>query len=94
MRYLADPPAARRGLSRDGFVILYHRPSGQTHLLTPLAAALVEVLADDPADIDEALRRLAAAHDLDGDGDGDDDPRAVIAARLDELAAAGLIRPA
>lgn len=90
MRYLADPPAARRGLTRDGFVILYHRPSGQTHLLTPLAAALVEVLADDPADADEALRRLAAAHDL----DGGDNPRAVIAARLDELAAAGLIRPA
>ncbi len=88
MRYLADPPAARRGLSRDGFVILYHRPSGQTHLLTPLAAALVDVLAGDPADADEALRRLAAIHDLDGD-----DAQAVIAARLDELADAGLIRP-
>lgn len=90
MRYLADPPAARRGVSRDGFVILYHRPSGQTHLLTPLAAALVEALAAGPADAGEALARLAAAYDL---GDGDD-PGAVIAARLDELAAAGLIRPA
>ena len=85
--YRADPPASRLAVELEGLTLLYHRPSGTTHVLGPPAPELLAVLEKGPADIAEMVRRLQQRHDLDGEGGIE----AVIAARLDELEAAGLV---
>jgi len=72
----------------DSFMAIYHRSSGITHLVTAPAPEILAALG-------EAGMTLAALRDtLDGDyelGDLDD---AALAARLDELVAAGLVSTA
>ena len=51
---------------------------------------LLDMLADDPADAATLVERLRKSFDL----ATDDDPESVIAARLEELSALGLVRPA
>ena len=72
----------------DELSAAYHRPSGVTHLLASPAPEILAALADGPLDTDALLARLADAYDL-----PDADP-AALAARLGELAEAGLVRPA
>lgn len=67
----------------DAFLIVYHRPSGQTHMLAEPAPEIIEVLAQGPGDAATISARLASRFD------GID--VALIAARLDELAELGLI---
>ena len=74
----------------DGFTLLYHRPSGQTHMLVEPAPEILAALTQGNADPAEILRRLARDHGLDSEGDAE----AVIAARMAELADLGLISPA
>jgi PqqD family protein of HPr-rel-A system len=69
----------------DAFTAVFHRPSGITHLLAPPAPQILEALTGDGLSSDALLSRLAADYDM---ADGD---RAALAARLDELVAAGLI---
>lgn len=84
IRYAADPPAGRLVAALDDLVAIFHRPSGVTHLLAPPAPELLDALADGPADTDALLARLSERFDLPGA-----DP-AAIAARMEELVAAGL----
>lgn len=63
--------------------LLYHRPSGITHVLLPPAPEIVAALGDGPADAATLAMRLGAA--------GEPDAVEVIAARLAELAAIGLV---
>ncbi len=74
----------------DGFTLVYHRPSGQTHMLAEPAPEILAALAQGDADPSEILRRLSRDHGLDSEGDAE----AVIAARLAELAELGLIQAA
>jgi PqqD family protein of HPr-rel-A system len=83
--YAADPPAARQTIELDMLVAIFHRPSGATHLLAPPAPELLEALADGPADAAALLARLSERYDLVG---SDTD---AIEARMEELAAAGLV---
>jgi PqqD family protein of HPr-rel-A system len=82
--YAADPPAARQTVALDALVAIFHRPSGATHLLAAPAPELLEALADGPADAATLIARLSERYDLIG---SDTD---AIAARLEELVAAGL----
>jgi PqqD family protein of HPr-rel-A system len=70
----------------DALVAVYHRPSGATHLLATPSPELLDALGDGPADAALLRNRLAAVYDL---GDEGDAARA-IAARMEELIAAGL----
>lgn len=63
--------------------LLYHRPSGATHVLLPPAPEIVAALADGPADAATLAVRLGVA--------GEDGAAEVIAARLEELSAIGLV---
>ncbi|WP_157218740.1 HPr-rel-A system PqqD family peptide chaperone [Flavisphingomonas formosensis] len=85
--YRADSPALRLTIELEGLTLVYHRPSGTTHVLGPPAPELLAALAEGPADIAEMVRRLQRLHDLDGGGGIEP----VIAARLEELEAAGLV---
>lgn len=86
--------AARAGVLRiepldPVLTAVFHRGSGITHLLAEPAPQILAALAGDGLAAAVLLHRLGAAFDLgdrDGDGDGD-----ALAARLDELVAAGLV---
>jgi PqqD family protein of HPr-rel-A system len=80
--YAADPPGALLRRAIDGFDIVYHRASGTTHMLAEPAPTLLDALAEGPCDAAGLLARL--------DGDPADAP--IVAARLAELAEAGLVR--
>ena len=84
--YRADPPAARRLVPLDALDLIYHLPSGQTHLVGEPVPQMLAALEAGPADAATLVARLAAAHEFDPEG-----AVAVIAARLEELEAIGLV---
>jgi PqqD family protein of HPr-rel-A system len=85
MRYRAAAPDTLLKRELDMLVAVFHRSSGITHLLASPAPEILETLAAGPLDRDELLARLGEAFEL-GDGGAD-----ALAARLDELVAAGLV---
>lgn len=85
MRYAAPPADAVTAVELEPFVALYDRRSGITHLLTEPAPQLLEMLASGPLSFPELCTRLAGTFDL------PDLTDAALAARLDELVAAGLL---
>jgi PqqD family protein of HPr-rel-A system len=88
-RYIADPESAVRRVGLEGLTILFHRPSGTTHILASPAPEILTALGAGPAGAGEIASRLAEAFDV-----AAEDPAAAIAARLGELEAAGLVRRA
>lgn len=86
-RYVADPEEDVRSVELEGLTLLFHRPSGMTHIVAPPAPQILEALRTGPADAGEILARMRAWYDLEGDEAAD-----AIEARLDELETAGLVR--
>ncbi len=86
-RYRADPPACRVAVTMEGMAVLYHRPSGITHVLLPPSPEILDVLAGGPGDADGIAAALVARFGVEADEPVAD----IVAARLDELAAAGLV---
>lgn len=85
MRYRAPADAALLTAELDAFIAVFHRPSGITHLLVSPAPEIVALLGDTALDLDTLLVLLGERYDL-GDASRD-----ALAARLDELVAAGLV---
>ena len=84
--YRTDPEAQLRSVELDGLALLFHVPSGMTHIVAPPAPQILDVLRDGPADAAAILERMRGRYDLDKDaGPG------AIEARLAELEAAGLV---
>jgi len=121
--YIADPESEVRAVALDGLSLLFHAPSGMTHIVAAPAPEILAVLQEGPADLNEILRRLNEEYDFEplplmGRGWGGVDsvtgsasaetppppqPSPIkgegafaeaLAARLDELEAAGLVRRA
>jgi len=69
----------------DLLTAIYHRASGQTHLMASPAPEILEALAEAPLDVAALLAKLRADYDL-----VDADP-AALTARLDELVETGLV---
>ena len=69
----------------DSFMAVYHRNSGITHLITAPAPEILATLGEAGMTFTTLRETLAGAYEL---GDLDD---AALAARLDELVAAGLV---
>ncbi len=69
----------------DALVAVFHRPSGTTHLLAEPAPDILDALAGEALTLAELMTRLGERFDL-VDADA-----AALAARLEELVAAGLI---
>jgi PqqD family protein of HPr-rel-A system len=82
--YIADDQSQIRKVELDGLTALFHVPSGMTHIVAPPAPQILEALAGRPADLKELVRRLSRNFDVDG-------AESALAARLDELEAAGLV---
>jgi PqqD family protein of HPr-rel-A system len=83
--YIADQEFQLKKVELDGLTALFHIPSGMTHIVAPPAPQILEALAGSPADLTELALRLSRNFDVDGAEDA-------LAARLDELEAAGLVR--
>lgn len=80
-RYRAAPPDQLLIVPLDQLTLAYHRPAGATHLLAEPAPQLIAALQDGAAGIGELIARFGLG--------GDAAP--VLAERLDELVATGLI---
>lgn len=84
-RYRAAAPATLIVQPLDSLTAVYHRASGQTHLLAPPAPELLSLLGGEPMDAEALLARLTEAFAV-----ADPDP-AALSARLNELVEAGLV---
>ena len=87
--YIADPEGEVRAVALDGLSVLFHAPSGMTHIVAPPAPEILDALRIGPADAGELIARLRAWYDFEGEEAAD-----AIEARLEELEAAGLVRRA
>lgn len=81
--YAADPPEALRCAALDGLTVLYHRPSGQTHIVSEPVPEILDALQAGPCSAAELLARLTGSEDGGG--------REALTARLEELEATGLV---
>lgn len=84
-RYRASAREALRIVPLDLLTLIYHRASGQTHVVASPVPEILETLASEAMDVAALLSKLAADYDL-GDADAE-----ALTARLDELAAVGLV---
>jgi len=84
-RYARVPVSTLRIVPLDAMTLIYHRASGQTHVVASPVPELIEILDETPCDVAPLLARLADRFEL-----GDPDPEA-LTARLDELADVGLV---
>lgn len=84
-RYRAAAPATLRIVPLDQLTLIYHRASGITHVVDAPVPEILEALGDETLGVAALLDRLAERFDL-ADADA-----GALAARLDELAAAGLV---
>lgn len=87
-RYRAPAADALLFADLDAFVAVFHRPSGITHLLASPAPEILTMLGAEALTVDALLARLGRDYAL---ADAD---RAALAARVDELVAAGLLAAA
>lgn len=84
-RYKAAVPETLRIVPLDALTLVYHRASGITHIVDTPVPEILETLAAESLGVDELLARLGETFDLvDADADA-------LTARLDELAAVGLV---
>jgi PqqD family protein of HPr-rel-A system len=83
--YRAAAPETLRIVSLDALTLIYHRSSGITHIVDSPVPEIIESLAGEPLGLADLLARLTDRFEL-----VDADPDA-LAARLDELAVAGLV---
>ncbi|WP_375396238.1 HPr-rel-A system PqqD family peptide chaperone [uncultured Sphingomonas sp.] len=84
-RYRGVPAAAIVLHPIDMLTALYHRQSGQTHLVASPMPEVLALLADEALALDTLLARLNEHFDV-ADADAD-----ALRARLDELVAIGLV---
>jgi PqqD family protein of HPr-rel-A system len=91
-RYVVPTPDEVRIETLDDLTLIYHRPSGQTHMVTSPVPEILALFAQG-ADLDPqaVLDGLARHYDLEAEGatltEG-------IADQLAELSSLGLLRPA
>ena len=86
-KYRAAPKDELIWHDLDSMMLLYHRPSGITHMLADPAPAIIEVMDDAPLTAGEITARLTALFDLETGVDAED----IVIARLDELRTLGLV---
>ena len=91
LSYRRDPADALLSCALEDMTLLYHRRSGQTHMVISPVPELLDRMADGTPVTAQALHdRLAQEFDL----GPPDEALAEIATHLDALAALGLVRPA
>lgn len=69
----------------DGLTLVFHRPSGLTHMLASPLPEILDALEEAPEPAEVVLERLSARYDL------GENALAELTVHLEELAALGLI---
>lgn len=85
--YRAEPVDSYFMKRIEGLALLYHRPSGSTHLLDSPLPEILELLAAGPCDVAMLTRHLCERLDI----AEDEEALMVVSARLGELAGIGLV---
>ena len=88
IRYRAPAAESVAVTELDGLAVIYHRPSGMTHVVEPLVPELLAALGTDWTAAPDLLARLRASFEM------PDADTGVLAARLDELVETGLVERA
>jgi PqqD family protein of HPr-rel-A system len=83
LTYRADPPEGLRIVPLDSLTAIYHRASGQTHVVAEPMPEILMALQKGEADLSDILARLSLA-DI-------SDTRALLIERLEELVVTGLV---
>ena len=83
LTYFAGPPDGLRMVSLDSLTAVYHRASGQTHIVSEPVPEILAALSVGEAEIPELLERLDVAETS--------ETRALLRGRLQELLSVGLI---
>ena len=83
MTYRADPPEGLRIVPLDSLTAIYHRASGQTHVVAEPMPDILAALDDGNCDLPQLFLRLGLNDDA--------ETRALLTERLDELVATGLV---
>jgi PqqD family protein of HPr-rel-A system len=86
--YRAAPADALRIVPLDDFTLIFHRPSGLSHLVTAPAPEIIEVLGDEALTRATLMARLGERFEL------ADASIEALDARLSELVAVGLVEAA
>lgn len=87
--YRAERPDQLRLVALDPLTAIHHRRSGATHLVAEPVPQILAALQEGEADLSVLAARLAERFDLDPH---DGETQGALAARLEELAALGLVR--
>jgi PqqD family protein of HPr-rel-A system len=82
--FAADPPDHLRIVPLDALTAIYHRPSGQTHIVSEPMPEILAALWHGPMTADALLARLCELAEVEADAEA-------LAARLGELEAIGLV---
>lgn len=88
--YRAAPPGALRVEPLGELTAIFDRRSMQTHLVVSPMPEILGAMGADPCSAALLASRLAASFDF----DGDNDVQSLLAERLGELAAMGLVERA
>jgi PqqD family protein of HPr-rel-A system len=88
-KYKAEPADQLLVEPLDAMTLIYQRRSGITHIVAEPVPEILAVMGGDALDAAEVAARLAAQFDFE-DADAD----AIVASRLEELAALGLVERA
>jgi PqqD family protein of HPr-rel-A system len=83
MLYRADPPELLRIVPLDSLTAIYHRASGQTHIVAEPAPELLSALCEGVCDVSALALRLGLEDTA--------ETRALLSERLNELVATGLV---
>lgn len=89
-QWIAAPGADLRWRIWDQQVVVFHPPSGDTHILNPLAAEALRHLGDGPASAGQLTEHIAALFELQADGE----LHRQMEQCLTQFAELGLIEPA
>ena len=85
--YRAAPPDSLRIEALGDLTVLFDRRSMQTHLVISPMPEILDVMGGDACDARTIAARLAARFDVESEGEAS----AIVADRLAELAAMGLV---
>ena len=83
LTYCADPPEGLRVVALDSLTAIYHRASGQTHIVAEPMPEILAALSAGQCAIETLRQRLGLTENS--------ETRALLSARLDELVTTGLV---
>lgn len=87
-KYKAEPADQLLVEPLDAMTLIYQRRSGATHIVAEPVPEILRAMRDDALTAEAVMERLATEFDF-----ASADAAAIVAARLEELAALGIVEP-